>query len=125
VPLVFGGQVTDTVLRLWEFLGAQANTLRGLNVMPVTGQGGYVVAHQRTVVMSVSFPVNTIVVLLLSPRGFYRLRRRGPLHISTLGVHPADFLTVRARNLPLDDTKCGKTASRQRQGSGKAAADRL
>jgi hypothetical protein len=42
--------------------------------MPGTGLGGYVVARQRTVVMSVSFPVSTIVVLLLSPRGFYRLR---------------------------------------------------
>jgi hypothetical protein len=42
--------------------------------MPGTSLGGYVVAHRRTVVMSVSFPVSTIVVLLLSPRGFYRLR---------------------------------------------------
>ena len=74
VPLILGGQVTDRVLRLWEFLGASTNTLHGLNVMPGTGLGGYVFAHRRTVVMSVSFLVSTIVVLLLSPRGFYRLR---------------------------------------------------
>jgi hypothetical protein len=74
VPLVFSGQVTDRVLRLWEFLGAQTNTMHRLNVMLGTGLGGYVVAHRRTVVMSISFPVSTIVVLLLSPRGFYRLR---------------------------------------------------
>lgn len=70
MPLAFDGQVTDRVLRLSEFLGAQTNTLRGLN----EGLGGYVVAHQRTMVMSVSFPVSTIVVLLLSPRSFYHLR---------------------------------------------------
>jgi len=58
MPLAFGGQVTDRVLRLSEFLGAQTNTLRGLN----EGLGGYVVAHQRTMVMPVSFPVSTIVV---------------------------------------------------------------
>ena len=58
MPLAFGGQVTDRVPRLSEFLGAQTNTLRGLN----EGLGGYVVAHQRTVVMSASFPVSTIVV---------------------------------------------------------------
>ena len=62
MPLAFGGQVTDRVPRLSEFLGAQTNTLRGLNEIPGTGLGGYVVAHQRTVVMSASFPVSTIVV---------------------------------------------------------------
>ena len=40
VPLVFGGQVTDRVLRLSEFLGARTNALRGLNVLPGTGLGG-------------------------------------------------------------------------------------
>jgi len=45
-----------------------------LNEIPGIGLGGYVVAHQRTVVMSVSFLVSTIVVLLLSPGSFYRLR---------------------------------------------------
>jgi hypothetical protein len=72
--LVFGGQVTDRVLRLWEFLGAQTHAARIERNARDRPLGGYVVAHQRTVVMSVSFPVSTIVVLLLSPRGFYRLR---------------------------------------------------
>jgi hypothetical protein len=73
--LVFGGQVTDRVLRLGEFLGAQANTLHGWNVMPGTSLGGYVVAHQRTVGMSVSFPVSTIVWFCCSARvASYRLR---------------------------------------------------
>ena len=34
MPLAFGGQVTDRVPRLSEFLGAQTNTLRGLNEIP-------------------------------------------------------------------------------------------
>ena len=74
MPLAFGGQVTDRVLRLLEFRGAQTGTLRGLDEMPGTGLGGSVFAHRRTVVMSVSFLVSTIVVLLLSPGSFYRLR---------------------------------------------------
>ena len=74
MPLAFGGQVTDRVPQLSAFLGAQTNALHGLNAMPGTGLGGYVFAHRRTVVMSVSFLVSTIVVLLLSPRGFSRLR---------------------------------------------------
>lgn len=60
VPLVFGGQVTDRVLRLSEFLGAQTNTLRGLNVMPGTGLGGYVVAHQRPLGVNDYARANTI-----------------------------------------------------------------
>jgi hypothetical protein len=72
--MAFGGQVTDRVPPLSEFLGAQTSTLRGLNEIPGTGLGGYFVAHQRTVVMSASFPVSTIVVLLLSPRSFCHLR---------------------------------------------------
>ena len=74
VPLVFGGQVTGRVLRLWEFLGAQTHAARIERNARDRPLGGYVVAHQRTVVMSVSFPVSTIVVLLLSPGSFYRLR---------------------------------------------------
>ena len=73
VPLVFGGQVTGRVLRLWEFLGAQTHAARIERNARDRPLGGYV-AHQRTVVMSVSFPVSTIVVLLLSPGSFYRLR---------------------------------------------------
>jgi hypothetical protein len=67
MPLAFGGPVTDRVLRLSEFLGAQTDTLRALDVMPGTGLAGYVVAHQRTVVMSVSIPVSTIVVFVAPP----------------------------------------------------------
>jgi len=73
VPLILGGQVTDRVLRLWEFLGAQTHAARIERNARDRPLGGYV-AHQRTVVMSVSFPVSTIVVLLLSPRSFCRLR---------------------------------------------------
>ena len=74
VPLVFGGQVTGRVLRLWEFLGAQTHAARIERNARDRPLGGYVFAHRRTVVMSVSFPVSTIVVLLLSPGSFYRLR---------------------------------------------------
>jgi DNA-binding CsgD family transcriptional regulator len=60
VPLVFGGQVTDRVLRLSEFLGARTNALRGLNVMPGTGLGGYVVAHRHPLEINDYERANTI-----------------------------------------------------------------
>jgi hypothetical protein len=51
--LVFGGQVTDRVLWLWEFLGAQTHAARIERNARDRPLGGYVVAHRRTVVMSV------------------------------------------------------------------------
>ncbi|WP_246195431.1 LuxR C-terminal-related transcriptional regulator [Halopolyspora algeriensis] len=47
VPLAFGGRLVDGALRLSEFRGARTTGLRGLNVLPGAGLGGYVVAHGR------------------------------------------------------------------------------
>lgn len=47
LPVVFGGQVSDGVLQLLQFLGVRTTAMRGLNVFPGAGLGGQVLARRR------------------------------------------------------------------------------
>ncbi|MEU8827146.1 LuxR C-terminal-related transcriptional regulator [Streptomyces sp. NPDC048636] len=47
LPVVFGGQVSEGVLRLSEFAGVRTAALRGLGIRSATGLGGRVLASRR------------------------------------------------------------------------------
>ncbi len=48
VPVLFGGQVENAVLRLSHFIGLRTSGLRGLTVRADTGLGGQVVSTRRS-----------------------------------------------------------------------------
>lgn len=47
LPVVFGGQVSDGVLQLLQFVGVRTAAMRGLNIRPGAGLGGQVLAMRR------------------------------------------------------------------------------
>ncbi|MET9814782.1 MULTISPECIES: LuxR C-terminal-related transcriptional regulator [unclassified Streptomyces] len=52
IPVVFGGQVRENVLKLSQFIGARTAALRGLDVRTETGLGGRVLASARPAAVS-------------------------------------------------------------------------
>ncbi|GAA4616243.1 helix-turn-helix transcriptional regulator [Saccharopolyspora hordei] len=52
MPVAFGGQAADGVLRLSEHAGVRTNRLKGLRVRAAAGLGGQVLTHRRPAAVS-------------------------------------------------------------------------